>query len=102
MAKFQQSGSCCKADVRHAAQLSACGQDIASGGSLAAAFVGTFHGWIHPRKPSHCRLRKGVELESGVNLSGQGPTRPLLAVALPYGISFSEGETGRPPYRRPL
>ena len=39
-----------EADVHHAAQISACGQDIASRGSFAAAFVGNFHGWTHPRR----------------------------------------------------
>lgn len=39
-----------EADVHHAAQLSACGQDIATKGSFAAAFVGNFHGWTHPRR----------------------------------------------------
>ena len=39
-----------EADVHHAAQISACGQDIAAKGSFAAAFVGNFHSWTHPRR----------------------------------------------------
>lgn len=38
-----------EADVRDAAQIASCGQDIASSGSFAAAMVGSFHGWTHPR-----------------------------------------------------
>eukprot|EP00439_Symbiodinium_sp_Y106_P065020 s1592_g10.t1 len=37
-------------DVRHAAQISACGQEVAGAGSFAAAFFGTFTGWRHPRR----------------------------------------------------
>ncbi|CAE6933073.1 unnamed protein product [Symbiodinium sp. CCMP2592] len=37
-------------DVRHAAQISACGQEVAGAGSFAAAFFGAFTGWRHPRR----------------------------------------------------
>ncbi|CAK0855020.1 unnamed protein product, partial [Prorocentrum cordatum] len=38
------------ADVRQVAQLSACNQEVAGDGSFAAAFVGQFCGWAHPRR----------------------------------------------------
>merc|ERR1712032_75384 len=37
-------------DVRQAAQLSACNQDIAGEAAFAAAFVGRFDQWHHPRR----------------------------------------------------
>ncbi|OLP87839.1 hypothetical protein AK812_SmicGene30893 [Symbiodinium microadriaticum] len=37
-------------DVRHATQISACGQEVAGTGSFAAAFFGAFTGWRHPRR----------------------------------------------------
>ncbi|CAL1125924.1 unnamed protein product [Cladocopium goreaui] len=48
------------ADVHHAAQLSACGQDIATKGSFAAAFVGNFHGWTHPRNYAELLWQSGA------------------------------------------
>eukprot|EP00435_Cladocopium_sp_Y103_P037337 s2143_g9.t2 len=48
------------ADVHHAAQISACGQDIASRGSFAAAFVGNFHGWTHPRNYAELLWQSGA------------------------------------------
>ncbi|CAJ1343080.1 unnamed protein product, partial [Effrenium voratum] len=78
------------ADVRHAAQVSACGQELAGSGSFAAAFVGDFRNWTHPRSYAELLWQAGALGQvlylaaeaAGFGATGMGCFMDDLALAL--------------------